>query len=174
MSTLNRFRFRATKPHWQHAWVTIGLVAIIACFVAIADGIRSLSVVIVYGIAAISLFLSFQPWRSYLELDQRGFRVAWGAQSTFIRWRDVTTLRPILNPSGRYGGVAFTAAAQAHSMLGMSFRRRKTVSGTIDGRIYGISDGQLYQLMTHLRGRTACDSRTGYANHDLPGAKPIH
>jgi len=174
MSSLNnRFRFRAAKPHWPYAWVSIGLIAIIACFFAVADGIRSLSVVIVYGIAAASLFLSFQPWRSFLELDQRGFRVAWGAQSTFIRWRDVTALRPILNPCGRYGGVTFTAAAQSHSLLGLAIRRRKPVSGTIDGRIYGISDGQLYQLMTHLRGRSACDSRAGYANTDLPGARPI-
>ena len=62
MSTLNRFRFRATKPHWQHAWVTIGLVAIIACFVAIADGIRSLSVVIVYGIGLTVWFFYSTYW----------------------------------------------------------------------------------------------------------------
>ena len=173
MSSLNRFRFRAAKPNWPYAWVSIGLVALIACFFAMADGIRSLSVVIVYGIAAISLFLSFQPWRSFLDLDQRGFRVAWGAQSTFVRWRDVTALRPILNHSGRYGGVAFTASAQSHSLLGLSHRRRKTVSGTIDGRIYGISDGQLYQLMNHLRGRAACDSRSNYADPDLPRARPV-
>lgn len=174
MSSLNsRFRFRAAKPHWPYAWVSIGLVAIIACFFAMADGIRSLSVVIVYGIAAISLFLSFQPWRSFLELDPRGFRVAWGAQSTFIRWRDVTALRPILNHSGRWGGVSFTASAQSHSLLGLGFRRRVTVSGTIDGRIYGISDGQLFQLMNHLRGRAACDARADFVDTDLPGARPI-
>lgn len=167
MSSLsNRFRFRAAKPNWPYAWVSIGLVAIIACFVAIADGIRSLSVVIVYGIAAISLFLSFQPWRSFLELDHRGFRIAWGAQSTFVRWRDVTTMRPILNPCGRYDGVTFTAVAQSHSLLGLSIRRRKPVSGTIDGSVYGISDGQLYQLMSYLRGGATCDFSAGYAESD--------
>jgi hypothetical protein len=159
MSSLSRFRFRATKPHWPHAWVSIGLVAVIACFVAMADGIRNWSVLVVYGIAAVSLFLSIQPWRSYLELDQRGFRIAWGAQSTYIRWCDVTALRPVLQHTGRYGGVAFTATLRSHSILGFFFNRRATVSGTIDGQDYGISDGQLYQLMAHLRANAECDTR---------------
>lgn len=173
MSSLsNRFRFRTAKSNWPYAWVSIGLIAIIACFVAVADGIRSLSVVIVYGIAAASLFLSFQPWRSFLELDHRGFRIAWGAQSTFVRWRDVTTMRPILNPCGRYDGVTVTATAQSHSLLGLAIRRRKTVTVTIDGGVYGISDGQLYQLMSYLRGGAASDFSAGYAQSDAR-ARPV-
>lgn len=163
MSSLsNRFRFRTAKSNWPYAWVSIGLIAIIACFVAAADGIRSLSVVIVYGIAAGSLFLSFQPWRSFLELDHRGFRIAWGAQSTVVRWRDVTVIRPILNPCGRYDGVTVTAVAQSHSLLGLAIRRRKPVTVTIDGGVYGISDGQLYQLMSYLRGGAASELRSDY------------
>lgn len=160
MTTVKKLRFRAVRPHWPQAWVTLGLAAITAGFVAVADGIQNWSVFVVYGIAAVSLFLSIQPWRSFLELDHRGFRLAWGAQCTAIRWCDVTSLRPVPQQGSRYGGVAFTAEARTHSLLGLlGMRRKMVVSGTIDAMYYGINDGQLYQLMTHLRGCVVDDMR---------------
>nr|ART35862.1 B314 [uncultured bacterium] len=117
-----------------------------------ADGIQSWSVLGVYLIAAVSLFLSAQPWRSFLELTPDGFRSVWGVQSTFVRWRDVGGLRPVLAPSGQYGGVAFSASRQIQDILGWR-RTVGGVNGTLNGALYGVSDGKLYQLMYNLRSR---------------------
>jgi hypothetical protein len=152
MSSPEKIRLHVVKPHWPHAWICVGLIALTACFAAMADGIQSWSVVGVYLIAAVSLFLSAQPWRSFLELTPDGFRTVWGVQSTVVRWRDIGDLRPVLAPSGHYGGVAFSATRQIQDVLGW---RRTTggITGTLNGGLYGVSDGKLYQLMYDLRSR---------------------
>jgi hypothetical protein len=152
MSSPEKIRLHAVKPHWPQAWICVGLIALTAFFTAMADGIQSWSVLGVYLIAAVSLFLSVQPWRSFLELTPDGFRSVWGVQSTFVRWRDVGGLRPVLAPSGQYGGVAFSAARQTQDILGWR-RTIGGVNGTLTGALYGISDGKLYQLMYDLRAR---------------------
>lgn len=155
MSSPEKIRLHAVKPHWPQAWICVGLVALTAGFTAMADGIQSWSVVGVYLIAVISLFLSVQPWRSFLELTPDGFRTVRGVQSTLVRWRDVGDLRPVLAPSGQYGGVAFSAARQIHGVLGWA-RTAGGVNGTLNGALYGVSDGRLYQVMYNLRSRAAC------------------
>lgn len=154
MSSPEKIRLHAVKPHWPQAWICVGLIALTACFTAMADGIQSWSVLGVYLIAAVSLFLSVQPWRSFLELTPDGFRTVWGVQSTFVRWRDVGSLRPVLAPNGQYGGVAFSAARQIQGVLGWR-RASGAVTGTLSGALYGVSDGRLYQLMYDLRSRAA-------------------
>lgn len=145
----------------------VGLIVAFACFIALADGLQNWSGLVMYGIAALAIFLSMQPWRSFLELDHHGFRVVWGAQSTIVRWCDVTGLRPAQQHCGRYGGVAFTAEVRPRRLLGL-FRPRRggVISGTIDARLYGISDGQLFQLMTHLR--AGGDHRMAHASAHAP------
>lgn len=152
MATLEKFHFRATKAHWPHASAMVGLIVVVACLIALADGLQNWTGLVTYGVAAFAILLSMQPWRSFLDLDQHGFRVVSGAQSTFIQWCEVTALRPAQHNSDCYGGVSFTAQVQPPRLFS-KFRSRKpiVISGTIDARLYGISDGQLYQLMMHLR-----------------------
>ena len=130
----------------------VGLIVVVACLIALADGLENWMGLVTYGVAAFAILLSMQPWRSFLDLDEHGFRVVSGAQSTFIRWCDVTALRPAQHNIGCYGGVSFSAQVQPPRLFS-KFRSRKpiVISGTIDARLYGISDGQLYQLMMHLR-----------------------
>lgn len=152
MTFLEKFHFRATRAHRSHAWAMIGLIAAFACMIALADGLENWLGLVIYGIGALALFLSMQPWRSFLELDHHGFKVVGGARSTVIHWCDVTGLRPAPQHGGRHGGVAYTAVARPYNLFGLiRIGRGAVISGTIEAKLYGISDGQLYQLMIHLR-----------------------
>lgn len=152
MNSLERFHFPAIRAYRTHAWIMVGLIAVFAALMVIADGVENWTGLVIYGVSAVVLFLSLQPWRSYLELDHHGFRVVRGAQTTIIRWRDVKGLRPAQQQAGRNGGVAYTVEVQPHKLFGViRIGRRGVNSGTINAKLYGISDGQLYQLMIHLR-----------------------
>ena len=166
MTSLEKFHFRATRAYRSHAWAMVGLIVAFACLIALADDLINWSGLAVYGVVALALLLTMQPWRNFLELDHHGFKVIGGAQGTVIRWCDVTSLRPAPQRGGRSGGVAYSAEARSHKLFGLiRMGRDKVVSGTIDARLYGISDGQLYQLMLHLR--DCSDSRARYASVDV-------
>ena len=152
MTSLERFHFSAIRPYHTHAWIMVGLIAAFAALMVLTDGVENWTGLVIYGVSAVVLFLSLQPWRSYLELDHHGFRVVRGAQSTIIHWHDVTGLRPAQQQAGRNGGVAYTVEMHPHKLFGViRIGRRGVNSGTINAKLYGISDGQLYQLMIHLR-----------------------
>ena len=171
MTSLEKFHFPAIHAYRTHAWIMVGLIAVFAALMVAADGVENWTGLVIYGISALVLFLSLQPWRSYLELDHHGFRVVRGAQSTIVRWRDVTGLRPAQQQAGRNGGVAYTVEVQPDKLFGViPIARRGVVAGIINAKLYGISDGQLYQLMIHLR--DVSDSRARHAAADLP-AKPV-
>lgn len=168
MTTFEKYHFRATKIHQSHAWAMIGLVVAFACLIALANGLDNWSGLVIYGVASLALLISLQPWRSYLELDHHGFRVVGGARSTVIRWCDVTGLRPARQRGGRYGGVTFTAVARPIKLFGLfHVGRGAVITGTIDAKLYGISDGQLHQLMTHLW--AGDDSRTRHVSAGAAG-----
>ena len=152
MTSLEKFHFPAIRAYHTHAWIMAGLIAAFAVLMVIANGVENWTGLVIYGVSALVLFLSLQPWRSYLELDHHGFRIVRGAQSTIIPWRDVTGLRPAQQQAGRNGGVAYTVEMHPHKLFGViRIGRRGVNSGTINAKLYGISDGQLYQLMIHLR-----------------------
>lgn len=157
MHSSDAIRLHAIRPQWPHAWVCVGLITLTAGFAAMADGIQSWSVLGVYIIAAVCLFLAVQPWHSFLELGADGFRVVWGVRSTFTDWRDLDDLCPVLAPSGQYGGVAFSATRQTVNILGLRRQIAGAINGTLNGALYGICDDRLFQLMYDLRARAAGD-----------------
>lgn len=135
------------------AWLCISVMTFLVSIMVMQGGIQSWSVLALFVIAAVCLFRSMQPQRTYLELSGEGFAVVWGLHSSFTRWDDLAELR-LVAPDDRACGVAISTIARTHDFLGCWQRNSVApFAVTLRGADYGTSDWRLYQLMTNFRRR---------------------